>query len=435
MKPGTGARVYPSALTVRKIEALCARSCREFASRRPLGYTARVRRLLLSTLALWTSAALALGCSPSPAQQTTAECSGEVIADVCIEAPGNSVIGQPCSNHVDCKNKAACIQGVCERECTQDWQCQAPLTCDHWRCLDLSRVTPDVPPPDDLPSDVADPPDVSEAPDADVPESPADTVLGKDCTFHSECEGVAACLDGKCAVQCQEDSDCGAPEAWDCKLFECFAIDAPDAGPTDAGPTDPGPPPDPGPTDTGPDNELPPNCTEKAAPYGTNCFCKQDCISSLCLGDIAAGKGFCTEECFTSSNCPGTDWCTDVGGGTKVCVKNDAGAPCAQGCLSGLTLTNPQGKCVCSVPCESSEQCPSAMACSVVPGVAGKLCVPIGTVCDPNAPKSPCFGVCWPNLSGTWFCTAECEALTDCPSGFTCHTDDLGGGNTFSSCL
>ncbi len=375
----------------------------------------------------WPALFLLLSCSSPAPNSTEGGCSGNIIGDVCFERSINSVIGQPCGNHVDCKSQAACIQGTCQQECTQDWQCVAPLVCDHWRCLDSSATT------DTKSPDPGSPPEDSAGTDTVEDTAPqGDSIVGKECTFHSDCEGVAACLDGKCSVECQSDEDCGEPADWDCIQFQCIGL-----GPADAGPSDPGKPSDPGttePDDTKPSKDLPPKCTEKAAPYGTNCFCKEDCISSMCLGDVEAGKGFCTEECFTSSNCPGTDWCAGLPDGTKVCVKNDAGAPCAQGCLSGTTLVNQQGKCVCTVPCEDASQCPSSMACAQVSG-AGKVCVPIGAVCDPNTGSSPCFGVCWPNLSNTWFCTAECASLTDCPAGFTCHTDDLGGGATFSSCL
>jgi hypothetical protein len=256
---------------------------------------------------------------------------------------------------------------------------------------------------------------------------------GKSCSSGIDCRGEGACIDGTCRIQCNSDSDCGDPSDWDCKQFQCYSTA--DVSPSDSGNPDTKPQQDTKepPTDTG---NPGPNCTSKKAPYGATCYCKEDCLSNLCLGDIAAGKGFCTEECFISDNCPLTDWCYASPDGVKVCVKNDAGAPCNQGCLSSITLTNQMGQCVCTVPCASAAQCPGTMACSLVSLGSSpiKACVPIGDLCNPQSGASPCYGICFPDLSNTFFCTATCTSFTDCPDGFQCYQEELGG-QLYQNCL
>ena len=344
---------------------------------------------------------LALGCSGNSGTQ----CDGTVVDGVCYEDGQDPVIGQPCFAHVDCKNIAACVEGKCKQECTEDWQCPQPGSCQDFQCVTSTTTDVRTPPPTDTPT----------------PPPPTDAGSGKACTSSFDCAGEGACIDGTCQKECDTDGDC--PPKATCLQFQCVLSDVPDVGEPDTEPADTGKPADTAtPTDTG--DPLPPGCEGKKGPYGSTCACKEDCATNLCLGDQAAGKGFCTKECFTSSNCDGTDWCLDVGGGTKVCVKNDAGAPCAGGCLS-TQLTNQKAVCVCTVPCTSAAECPGTMACSVAPGVANKVCVPIGDLCaiDPLI----CFGKCFPDLSSTYLCTAFCEAINDCPAGWTCYQEMLNG--------
>ncbi len=365
-------------------------------------------------------------------------CAGTVLGDVCAESPvGPSILGKLCKTHVDCLNLAACIGGTCQQQCTQPWQCPKGLTCDHFRCLDPTAdagVAEDAPASPEVFNDTHDatdggPSDLA----APTDPGPSDVPQAKACQSAVDCAGLGACVDGHCKKECTTDPDCGDPTTWDCKQFTCFKVTPADVGPTDPGapPKDDGPPP----KDDGP--ELPLNCTAKKAGYAATCYCKQDCLSGLCLGDIAAGKGFCTEECTTSNDCPNKGWCyADASSGVKVCVKNDAGAPCAQGCLSNLTLESALKTCVCTVPCDSAAQCPIGMACAPIGGNPGKYCMPIGDICDPSASLNPCFGTCWPDVppSTAWICTSDCTKLTDCPEGMICYQDIIQG-QTFNHCL
>lgn len=297
-------------------------------------------------------------------------------------------------------------------------------------------------------------PDVSETTEGEQPETveskedtsaivedveePKDVLVTGPCTSHVDCNGEGACIDGKCQIECKKNEDCGDPGKWECKQFQCFSTVTTD--PVDAGPTDLGPPPvDSGQpvqdTGGGDKKDVNPNCTEKKASYGATCFCKDDCSTGLCLGDIAAGKGFCTQECFTSDTCPGADWCYADPSGTKVCVQNDSGNSCQNGCLSGITLTNGAGACICTVPCASANGCPLNMACSAVGvnGVPTKVCVPIGQFCNSSNPSN-CYGICFPDLSNTFLCTATCEGFNDCPAGYKCHQEVLNG-QTYQTCL
>jgi hypothetical protein len=349
------------------------------------------------------------------------QCNGKPVGDICVEFTQSEVMGNPCTQHVDCKNLAACIEGTCGKQCEEpnDWQCGTDgKVCYKWQCLN----------PNDVPTGG------TSGSDAVSHSDPGGN--GESCSSNMDCGGKAACIDGSCQKQCDQDSDCGNADEWDCKQFQCFSTKPQDVQTADEGTpkTDPGKPED---TKTPAEDTTStnPKCTSKKAPYGATCYCKEDCLSTLCLGDIAAGKGFCTEECFTSNNCQGNDWCYASPDGVKVCVKNDAGAPCAQGCLSSITLTNQQGACVCTVPCDSASQCPGTMACSTVNLGSNpiKVCVPIGPLCNPQG-AVPCYGTCYPDLNNNFFCTASCTSLTDCPTGFSCCPETLGG-QFYQNCL
>jgi len=353
---------------------------------------------------LWFALAgfVAIGCS---GDNSGPKCDGEIINGLCYGSNTRTVIGEPCSAHVECKGQAACIQGECQQECTENWQCPQPGECVGFQCI--SGSAPDVTSP---PTDTAGPTDTASPP-------APDTTTGAPCNSNFDCQGEGACINGHCGKECDSDSDC--PSGGSCLQFQCVGGDPPDAG----SPVDTASPPDTAsPVDTA--EPLPAGCEGKKGPYGAPCKCKEDCATGLCVGDSEQGFGFCTQDCFTSSNCPGTDWCLDVGGGTKVCVKNDAGAACINGCLS-TQLVNQQGLCVCTVPCSTSAECPANMACSQVPGASSKVCVPIGDLCASQ--PLMCFGKCFPDLSNTLLCTAICSSINDCPAGWTCHQEVLNG--------
>ena len=387
---------------------------------------------LLISLLLPGLGAMLGGCGARRAS-TGPTCTGDIVDGSCFE-PGGGILGSPCGTHVDCQNTAACIEGTCQQECLDDWHCLGEARrCVHFQCVASDAVDAAAPPG----GDAVDPPDAGLASDAGAPPDVlpvVDASARKACVNNFDCAGQGACITGFCDVQCTSDADCGDSTAWNCIQFQCWPEAIPDAVGPDTGPSDTAEPADAGPPDAGPQPDLPPGCTEKAAAYGDLCHCKSDCQSTLCLGDVAAGKGFCTKPCSTSANCPGIDWCLQAAPDAKVCVQNDAGAPCSQGCLF-VTLQNQVGGCVCTVPCSSAAECPGTMACSAVPlnGVPTPLCVPVGQLCDPQK-ALPCYGTCFPDLSDTWLCTARCESFQDCPAGFQCYQEVISG-QTVAHCL
>ena len=138
--------------------------------------------------------------------------------------------------------------------------------------------------------------------------------------------------------------------------------------------------------------------------------------------------GFCTQHCTTAKDCPGTHVCYDIGGGTRICAKSDAGKQVDCGsplCVSGFNLEDGNGKCVCTVECVDAQDCPSSAACAVVGTPTGnrRLCMPLGQACDPaNAAKQACFGFCVSIPPGAGFCTTQCVKTPDCPAGWSCET-------------
>ena len=125
-----------------------------------------------------------------------------------MEIPESDVLGTPCKAHVDCANKAACIEGICAHQCQEpnDWQCGNGKLCFKWQCLD----------PSDIPDSGPDTPDASSGKDLGG--------SGQSCVSNMDCGGDGACIDGICSIECKSDSDCGDPADWDCKQFQCFSI-------------------------------------------------------------------------------------------------------------------------------------------------------------------------------------------------------------------
>lgn len=141
-----------------------------------------------------------------------------------------------------------------------------------------------------------------------------------------------------------------------------------------------------------------PDCPAQPGRYGDPCACADQCANRLCLGNPINGQGTCTQTCGSRLQCDGgQDQCIDLGG-TKVCVRDDTGAPCAGGphlcsvqlCVQATSATSRQ-QTFCSALCDSAADCLPNHVCSpaVCKDVSG----------DPNLPLRSCILTLVPFLS------------------------------------
>lgn len=381
---------------------------------------------------------------------------------------GGSVVGRACQAHVDCGGEAACLDGVCSRECEQDAQCPDPsYMCWGFRCLKRDGGGPDtVEPPGDecavgtdcdqtaapqgcrngrcvppecysdgqcldparphcvfyVCGDRAAPPDTVE---------PRDVAGGQDsgpaaCTTWQDCpDPPQGCRGGQCVpAECTQDDDCPAQER--CVLFLCAAVQPPpdvvESPDVPAAEDVPG----------APDVPTPPDVP--LGGYGETCTRGGDCETGLCLNNKMTGGSTCTQACASTLDCPQPDWCGEVTS-TFVCIANDSGTACAGGCLSGRSFLT-GADCFCTTPCPSALWCPPDFAC-VTDVSDARLCRPIGGACTPSVSGDPaCRGqLCYPvDLQATTgICTTPCEGPTDCPPGWFCYAE-LVDGQTVQTC-
>ena len=380
----------------------------------------------LSTIVLvWA----ALGCSSDVVDGGGAETRSPDTRDA-GGSGGATVIGRPCGNHVDCDGEAACLGGVCGRECERATDCpDSTWECWGFRCVPASGA-----------SDVA-----------DAGGTALDAASATPCATIADCPTGEGCIDGYCANECYSPADCPDPATYGCRLYECVPLGGSDVV---SPPPDVVTPPDvpvvpdlPIAADlpiVPPDVAIVPDVPVPTLGYGEVCAAASDCISGLCLQVKDHGVARCTKECDGIWDCPAPDYC---GGPTadpteafridmlpiNLCITQDAGAPCTLGCTSGLSFGAGVG-CVCTAPCQASSSCPGAMVCE--DDASGwSLCVPVGQACDPRALPAPaCHGLlCYPLSEASGFCTAPCLANHDCPGGWLCHVETIDG-QTFRTC-
>jgi hypothetical protein len=279
-------------------------------------------------------------------------------------------------------------------------------------------------------------------------------VLGSRCSRDRDCWPEAVCIGGSCERECVTDFECATsnpgtlPGTYQCKDWRCVpasatptpAVDAGGAPPRDTGRPAPdtyAPAPDPGPGAIDPGTpQTDDGCGPNGRDYGQACTCPSSCKSGLCAGATGGNQGFCTDRCNTAKDCPGTHVCYDIGGGSRICAKSDAGkqVDCNTGvCIAGLNLPDGLGNCVCTVECVDGKDCPSNASCTLVatPGGNRKLCMPIGQTCDSNNPaKQACYGFCVSIGGGQGFCTTQCNTGADCPAPWTCEAATVEGTGT-----
>lgn len=311
-----------------------------------------------------------------------------------------------CMSPGDCAADETCLKGVCGRECLWDEDCGDvnAFVCLHYRCNPAS-----------LPYD-----DVREATALDVQDvaSPDGSIA---CDKDLDCKPYdQVCLNGHCDKECDEDVDCGDPSKT-CYAHRCFAK-TPDGAPDASDAVEPDPEPE----------------VVQTKPYGSICSAGSECEGEWCVQNLILNQKTCTQLCGgdgDSASCPGKDVCVgpiqdQEGVNRFVCVANDAGSQNCNACMSGVSLTNPQGKCLCTVKCPDVSKCPLNMSCAPVSlgGVATPVCVPVGQPCDPSQPNtSPCYGACLPRDASAYFCTTPCDDAGDCAIGTVCHGETVEG--------
>lgn len=306
-----------------------------------------------------------------------------------------------CMSPAECPSDQTCLHGVCGCQCLWDEDCGdvSAFVCRQCECQAASVGFPDA--------------SEASAPDAiEVPDDPgADGTGPRACTKDLDCKDLdLVCLGGHCDKECDVDVDCGDP-AKTCYAHRCFDKAA-EGSPEVVEPE--------------------PDVVEKR-PYGSLCAAGSECEGGWCVQNLVLNQKTCTQLCGgdgDSASCPGKDVCV---GPIKdqdnvdrwVCVANDAGSTNCSACMSGISLTNPKGNCICTVKCADVSKCPLNMGCATIQlgGVATPVCVPVGQACDPaDINDSPCYGVCLYKdaaLTQT-FCTILCDQATDCPVGTNC---------------
>jgi hypothetical protein len=314
-----------------------------------------------------------------------------------------------CLNRDQCGADETCLQGVCGRECLWDEDCGDvnAFVCRAYECQPASVEFGD--------AHEAGGPD---APDILSPDGVAACAKDLDCKPFD-----LVCLAGRCDKECDVDVDCGDP-AKTCYAHRCFAKTA-DGAPEVIEPDAVEPEPDAS------------DAIDKK-PYGSLCDLGSECEGEWCVQNLILDKKTCTHLCGgdgDSGACPGKDVCVgplqdQEGVNRWVCVANDAGSSNCNACMSGISLTNPQGNCLCTAKCPDVSKCPLNMSCAPVSlgGVPTPVCVPVGQPCDPTQPNtSPCYGVCLPRDANAYFCTTPCDGAGDCALGTVCHGETVEG--------
>ena len=319
---------------------------------------------------------------------------------------GGDVETRYCQSQTDCGDDETCLKGVCGRECLWDEDCGDPnsFVCRHYTCEAASVIFPDA-------AGEAVLVDVTE--DQDSPDS-----APPPCANDLDCKALnLVCLEGRCDKECDEDEDCANPALY-CYAQRCFPKDAEPV--TEV-------------VDVEPDESVAPG---KA--YGSPCEKGSECEGEWCVQNMLLQQKTCTRLCGGDGDsyaCPGLDVCVgpipdDTGQQRWVCVANDAGSQNCNACTTGLTLTNPQGNCICTVKCPDAGKCPVNSGCApvMVGGIPTPVCVPAGQPCDPNnINTSPCYGLCLPRDQMTYACTILCDTHAACPQGHTCHAEVVEG--------
>jgi hypothetical protein len=306
--------------------------------------------------------------------------------------------GAGCVENRECELPLSCIEGVCQIECRADRDCNRGQICFESACyapVDSCRI------------------DNECVPFGQV----CDEILGlcvppgaSSChPTLSPCAGGEDCVEGRCLLPTR-DARAPRPRVDDGGVpFLDLGRPAPDAGDAPPRPDAARPPRPDAARPVLPRDAAPPPPPDAALPagdraYGDPCDCASQCASGFCVENPhlpeGEGRGSCTEVCQPQVGCPGVDRCVpaevppdkagcppaghdlQVGDRVNVCVTNETGIPCN---VQDPVACRIEGTCV---------QPPDA-----IPGV-----IPVQAAC-----------------------AAGCGRDDDCPPGFNCAVQNIGG--------
>lgn len=352
------------------------------------------------------------------------------IDTVCAQPIGPNGDGDGCTSDEDCE-RGLCINGTCVAPCEGDNDCPSPLVCGTESVIiDGSTIT--------VPACVPEPCEsrvdcdgtqtcVIDRSGSALDLSCADPVgggnLGDSCTDDADC-GANLCLDGGCVEPCQRNNDCSTDGSVVCSLTDVtlgggglaslpLCVPAPpesctaDAQCTDAAERC---------VANKSATDLTFTCDAPNTGGGENgdpCSTDAECAQNLCV------DGVCQGPCQVDGDCGNAlfdcDLVTvDLGGGAS----DDANL------------------CVPPTFCDEADDCTTDQVCSVSRDLRPDTSTPTLTLtCAPDNVRSEtgtrCTddADCKTNLCFTGrftnYCSEPCVDTTDCPTGFSCSTEDL----------
>jgi hypothetical protein len=242
-----------------------------------------------------------------------------------------------CQHHVDCADlQMACLDGICGRECLDDWHCDDPAkACLHYMCVPKGSV----------PDDTVEGGDTVSQPDQTTGEdttecTPFPGAYGAPCECVKQCV-TQLCLQNSttgtntCTQTCLNPGDCPGADL-------CVKVD---------------------------DNTS--VCVANDAGKTANCS-TGPCMQYI-LGPNALGACACTTTCTSKSDCP-TGMACHNNSGQRYCVKvGDACSENYSGCFGSCLFGDASG--FCTAVCLTANDCPTNWTCEAVDGSV-KACQP-----------------------------------------------------------
>ncbi len=158
-----------------------------------------------------------------------------------------------------------------------------------------------------------------------------------------------------------------------------------------------------------------------------------DRVAGVCDDDCPrCFEGRCAPDCAGDADCPGASRCVDVGDGALGCALPrptvaDPGQPCGADCELCVNTwdSNQNPARVCTVHCDSDEDCPFGFDCRTVDAedeAQPRACIPGNQECGTVWGEERCQSELRVEAGGVDFCSCECIPGTEgnCPDGFVC---------------
>ncbi len=234
-----------------------------------------------------------------------------------------------------------------------------------------------------------------------------------DCLYDGQCELGQVCEEHACTQSCRRDSDC--PSGLFCIQERCAN------GCRD-------------------DGDCQGVCDEENH-VCVECLLHDDCTKgNMCVQE------HCVPGCETDRDCPQGLHCQTDGGNQGVCVEGAADGDCADPakplCRQGFCAPECEADADCTLAgqiCDGGRCACLSSSCPLGAWCDGDVCQPgcdADQDCDPPDLCDPTTHTCGPfdccgGCSGSDYCDTitcqclpRCENADQCPSGFTCETDN-----------